>query len=524
MRPVITAAMLKEYDGYVSRGDIIYMANPVTAADTVALAHRLKRGGFFRDSAFRREQEFGESAMPSFGITLLEQKYLSYLGTTNGREPPWISLCPTELRRYLRYQKAIHGPPHEPYAIAHLPFSGVRYVITEGGLTEQTVNVFGLGRLAHIGQLGYLQDPSVAQYGAGSYPSKFNHTRFVHSLDVRVLASLMAINNRLPRLWRNTLAIAALTHDARTPAGGDTTKLVDPEMFDEDLHYPEILEEIDWDDLRRRYRIPPQLLIDTVQGKGTLGQFLDAADKFAYVSRDLAVCQLMDGGQSPFYPAPAWFRPFSDIIKRNPQICSIWDAAQVDPSGRVYFTDASRLGEFLLARVTLFRELYLHPAARFREFLLSGFLIKLFYERGEITVNQLLTMTDYDLERFIDKKTGKRDTLHMMDASEGVRFASFETLAEAKRHEEVLIANDALITLIENVTHTINPATHFLVLGEDGTLRTFHDQMPAEAFLIEEYAKVPDPYRLYWALHTTRFFDEPFLGLLRGAVAARRQY
>ncbi|MEK7201872.1 MAG: hypothetical protein AAB737_04530, partial [Patescibacteria group bacterium] len=339
--------------------------------------------------------------------------YRDYIEVHDGSDPPWVRFCPGDLKRYLRYEKAIHGPPHEPFVIAHLPFSGVGYVIKENGLTEQTVNVFGLGRLGGIGQLGYLQDPSVSEYGTKAYTLPFHHTRYAHVLDVRVLASLMAVNSRLPRLWRNTLAVAALTHDARTPAGGDTTKLIDPEAFDEDEHYPEVLEETDWEELRMRYRLSPQLLIDTVQGKGALGQLLDIADKCAYVSRDLAVCQWRDGGESPFYPVPQWFHPFRALIAQSPEVCSIWDCVRVNHEGTVYFTDAKRLGEFLLVRALLFRELYLHPAARFKEFLLSGFLGKFFYERGELTRDQLLMMTDRDLERFIDQKTGKWNTLHM---------------------------------------------------------------------------------------------------------------
>ena len=93
----------------------------------------------------------------------------------------------------------------------------------------------------------------------------------------------------------------------------------------------------------------------------------------------------------------------------------------------------------------------------------------------------------------------------------------------AKYHDDVLRAEGVLITLIENVSHAVKPATSFLVQGDDGALRAFRDARPAEAYLIEEYARVPDPYRLYWVLHATRFFDEPFLKILRAAVAAKRQ-
>lgn len=82
-----------------------------------------------------------------------------------------------------------------------------------------------------IAQWGYL-DPIAIQDEFPESRLRFRsaHVRQMHMRDAYALMQLIARKNRLPRWARIVLAVAALTHDVVTIAGGDSMKWCDPTL------------------------------------------------------------------------------------------------------------------------------------------------------------------------------------------------------------------------------------------------------------------------------------------------------
>ena len=117
----------------------------------------------------------------------------------------------------------------------------------------------------------------------------FAHTRYLHTHDAHALAFLLARNNGLSQDDENHLRVAALTHDALTPAGGDSIKLVAPALLDEEANYPKLFERPGWESLKNEFQLSEERLQAIVRNQGTLGVLLDFADKIFHigpVSRD----------------------------------------------------------------------------------------------------------------------------------------------------------------------------------------------------------------------------------------------
>ena len=110
--------------------------------------------------------------------------------------------------------------------IDRLPETGIGYVIEVGYLMDAYV-AFNMERLRGVAQLARLGDPDNKPLKT-ILAETFTHTRLNHSLDVCVLATIVGTNLKLSRAQMNALQLATLTHDIRTPAGGDTTKMIDP--------------------------------------------------------------------------------------------------------------------------------------------------------------------------------------------------------------------------------------------------------------------------------------------------------
>ena len=177
-------------------------------------------------------------------------------------------------------------------------------------------------------------------------------------------------------------------------------------------------------------------------------------------------------------------------------ITGIWDAVRII-DGKMVIVSAKRLYNFLKLRTLLFREFYYHPGSRFKEFMISYVIIKYFYNMGEITRDELLEMTDTDLERFIDHKLKSKYVLHTLDMSPDVRVEAFATTEKARAREQELIKNGFPITLLENLRNKIKPETHYLVPAPDKTFKPFSEAYP------ELHAHIDHPIRLYYFASAT---------------------
>lgn len=493
----LTHQALRERTRCLKIDDIVYPPRRIeTSEECAEIVDSLWESGILPDALPENLRESARRVIPEMVLGILDSQHRIHY-EIHRSELPWVRRAPRAFRGALSRSIATNGAFGDEFAIVgNFPYTGADYVIVEGGLVERTCWTFRLGRLIHIRQLGFLHDPVYDNAGFSTVGFTFPHTRYCHVLDTTALMTLMCFRNGITGNRRACARIAGLCHDAMTPAGGDTIKMVDPAAFDEDANFPELLDAFDWSSLRRRYRLTPDRLIRTVQGKGVLGKLLDIADKLAYVSRD----------------AHMYEQRFRKRLHTDPFVCSIWDCVRVE-NGNVLFTDAERLAAFLLLRVRLFRELYFHPKNRFLEFMLGAIVVKYLYERGRITRQWLLTATDFQLEQVIGETVGAHYPLDMLGARDDPAVESFATLEEAQQCEQELLRTGRTFVFVESTPQRIKACTDFLI-RHDGRMALFHDQCPHEAAEIENAAEITRPYHVY-SYERNPPFSQEFLADLR---------
>lgn len=435
---------------------------------------------------------------PMILLALLADAYIDYRVSRN-REPAWLRKTSDSCKRSIRFAYALRQGIDDPFALVpKFPYTGISYAVKSGGFTEEVAQVFDLFRLMDIRQLGYLHDPIVRAVEAPALGMSFHHSRFSHILDVYAISSLITINNGLPRHQRRLMRVAALAHDARIPAGGDTIKMVDPQAFNEEIHFPELLEGERWENLKIKYHLPEKDLIDAVQGRGVLGEVLDLADKIAYVSRD---ADLFISRYSPRGPVGRRdeYVAVKKLVLGRPLICGLWDAIRVE-GRQVVVQSPERLIDFLLLRAYLFRGLYYHPGARFFEAMVAKVIVQYLYDTGALTREQLIAMTDADLDRLIGEMVGQPYSWAVMGGDAAVldpRVEVFGCVEEAKRREAELVASGIAFTLVEVFSKPSNGGTEFLV-KRDGNILPLVEAFPEEASRIETIIRPEDPIRLYY--------------------------
>lgn len=410
-------------------------------------------------------------------------------------EPAWLKLLPAPLQRHLQIADAFER--YDPWDIVPtVPFTGIGYIIKEGYLTEKACRAFGLFRLCHVKQLGYLNDPAVSECEMQTFTRGFSHSRYSHSIDAAALIVLMSFNNQLSQNLIAHAQLSALAHDAMTPAGGDTVKLVCPEIFDEDANFEELLERFNWSELRKEYKISQDLLVATVHGQGLLGELLDISDKISYVSGDLYAYLNRYSPQGPI-AYPEGYKEIDFLVKKLPYICSVWDCVKIIDKHAV-FTNPFRLANFLKLRALLFRELYFHPGARFKEHLLASVIVKYLFSTGRITKNKLLTIDDHGLGLILDQFFGQKNSFSETIGIEDPRVETFRTERQALlRESELMKMSDLAFTHIEKISNA-KPATHFPVMTSKGIM-PFCEALPKLAKEIQSIAEIKFPYRLYYS-------------------------
>ncbi len=414
--------------------------------------------------------------------------------TQEGSEPEWVQLLEPEVQSYLRVrflQDAI-----DPLAIVGaLPYAGFSYLIEEGGLCHDVVNQLGLHRLHNVAQLGLLQNPVVGADEKQSVGTIYRHSRYVHSLDVCALITLMAYNNNLPESDRIHLQVAALTHDILTPAGGDSIKRYNATLFDEDVGYPAIFTREVWPALKEKYNLDEQKLADLIMGKGMLGRFLDLADKLAYVSRDVFyfIQSLPHRTPDGLSKEQAVIR---DLVTRFPYICGLWESIEI-VDGQVAISNPLGLANFLKLRATMFKALYYNPSARFHEDVTAKLFAGYLMREGSLTKAQLLHTTDAFLYHELGKVTGLAGVLDHCYSPFKPRVETFATVEEANRREQEFLGNKKMMTHLEvRKSFTSAGTASFLVrIGRE--VKPFKEVLPEDAADIEAIMAMPNPVWLY---------------------------
>jgi len=358
----------------------------------------------------------------------------------SGKTPTWWQFIPLELKRYLEYHwLTTEAEAPSAYKLpGRIPHAGFGFVVWEDGLVEDTDKTFCLERLNQIRQLASLHSPIVTDEGWREYPMDFTHTRYIHSLEVCAIATLIGRRCKLSKHDFDTLRVAAQSHDALTPAGGDSLKAIDPSAFDEDAHFPEIFTRPGWPCLRDKYGLDQSELTDIVLGRGMLGRILDASDKLAYTGYDTEqfLSRNLHGGF-------AWenFGEFYDrmtsLLKANPYPCSVWECAE-QRNGELVFTDEDRFADFLRLRALMFKILYANAAARFMEAGFVAEVAKILYQDKILTRESLLSIGDLFLFEIMAKELGTYGSCvnSLVPTSENPRVEKFQTFQEALEFEQ----------------------------------------------------------------------------------------
>jgi hypothetical protein len=439
-----------------------------------------------------------ERVYPYFASSILFDHYARYRHEHEDREPDWIKKSGPATQRLLRYDWAIRDEKGDLYlALPSIPLTGVRCVIKDGGLIEDVVGTFSLRRLEGIKQLGGLHDPIIKE----RFPLvglDFPHTRFCHVLEVSVILALILWNNNASSAQMRNGRTAALVHDVMTPAGGDTTKLIDPEGFDEDLHFPEFLDALDWRGLEEKYSLSREILVDTVQGRGVLGKVLDLADKVAYVGRDAFIYLTRFDPQSQIGYGPQYrleeVESMKEVANRRRHVCDIWDTVRI-AGEQVYVNDPWRLADFLMLRALLFKGLYYNPGARFVEYGLKKFILSELYQANIITREWLLTHVDYELDWFLGELFNHPYFHGFAGLFSNPVVDSFHTKEEAERNMEAL-RGSGRFAFIENIIQRTSSGGSILTLHE-GKVMPFEEALPGQNALVSATIRPEKPFRLY---------------------------
>jgi hypothetical protein len=430
---------------------------------------------------------------PRWYAPALKNLYLEHK-LTLGKEPDWIEDCDERVQGQIRCDVLIEEIDH-PLYLGELAFTGLHCLIDyNGGLVRAVAENLNFWRLQSISQLAYLQAPGVhggyAMFDLGRYP----HNRMVHSLDVYVIAALLAEACGLNERDTLHLEVAALVHDILTPAGGDTTKRINVTMFDEDLNFRSLYRQDGWKRLRRLYDLSEDLLEEIILDRGVLGRLKDIADKIAYVARDTSNFlsrkprHLVDG----YSIDPD---TVLGIVTRNPFVCGLWDSARI-VDGSVVMSNIDGLSDFLTLRALMFRALYYNPYSRFLEDALAKMAIEYLLKEEIFTKADLLAMTDLDLMRALESKViGVPNFFTMLGNTCDPKIQVFATEREALE-EECHIDRDRISCVVKARSLTTNGIKSFPVV-EDGVVKTFAEVRPEVVRQIEKIMEDQTPIRLY---------------------------
>jgi len=409
-------------------------------------------------------------------------------------EPEWMDRLPREARTYIRHWHLLTEGFDPLCGCIRLPYAGFEYLLKDWSLASETCQALGIHRLGRIGQLGFLREPSL------QYVVKFNHTRLLHVYDTQAIATLIAENcGMLPELAR-TLEVAALSHDVLTPAGGDSTKLVNRQAFDEDEHFREIFGRDSWQSLQARWELDSGLLDRTVRGEGLLGRILDLADKF-YTARD-AEAYL---NHMPFEDrGHLGYQRVADLVSKYPMVCGIWQTATLQ-EGRLVIADAPRLVQFLKLRALMFRHLYYHPRSRIFECLVGKGIAKYLYHEGKLTRKELLTQGDDWLEWKISNFLETPLLFNSLRVMQHTRIEEFSDHSAALRRAAQFDGDKSILVVIDRHVNTTKSGIQRFPVLHRGRVAMLSEIYPQAAAEIEAIINIPKTTRLYFFNATEDF-------------------
>ncbi len=386
------------------------------------------------------------------------------------------------------------------------PLSSIGYLLESDTPLAQIIHGFKLGRLSGIRQLGFLTQPVSLREENLFMLEHFPHNRFTHSLDAATLMALMLENNhhRFTEVECLHGFIATLLHDHGTPAGGDTTKLLNPEDFDEDLHFALAFECPEAQEALTQHGLEPQLLTAIVQERNLLGKIKDIADKLAYICRDAHT--FLHGTYVTTKTGEVSYQGVEQILASKQLIGDLWqDVMIVDD--KIVFANPVRLIMALLLRVVLTSDLYYNPLSRSYGFVISQAIMRQMYNVGALSRKELLRMVDADLAHEMESWTGVTTWEMKSQLSTGTSFKTFTSHKQAKTFAKKMLRVTPFV-LLENFSQSLKTTgTNWLVQTTCGNLQ-LREVFPKESKLIEDIAQSARRIIVYWINNPhTRLLD-----------------
>ncbi|OGY73843.1 MAG: hypothetical protein A3H59_00870 [Candidatus Jacksonbacteria bacterium RIFCSPLOWO2_02_FULL_43_9] len=476
--------------------------------------HWIARSGLLQQLFPDAEIRLGDPAMSAFQVIAQHEME----GVEKDKQPAWVAQLPIQVRRHIHANRAHEALDPVFMIINEIPFTGIQCTTMEDGLLQQVVDGFNLRRLRRTRQLSFLHIPAVNdtyQPFRNLYLERYGHGRFAHTFDVFIIGMLIAKGVNLSYRDEVKLGFATATHDALTPGGGDTTKIIDRLGLDEDRNYPEILTGEAWREFVRRFNFTQKEIWAIIRNEGLLGKLLDIADKIAYVANDTKWFRSLFPSE---WPDLAGTQMINQLVTRYPLVCGIWDSVRVQGENP-YFTNAKRLGVFLELRAILGTHLYWHPGARIEEVMLANIILKPLYRAGILTREFLLAVGDDELAYFLKKTLGTvtdtENTLLCFRYQTHIR--GFKSKEAATHFEVELKRNGCQCVVLEEAPAQLKVPLDWLVRSKKG-IQPFGDAEPEHAAKIMELSTPRDRYRVYWVENSA--FSRNLTDALRRVIPA----
>lgn len=402
----------------------------------------------------------------------------------------WLNDLPQYLQDHLKFEYQMREG--DSFAIVPtLPFADLGYIIEEDGLVEDFYNGFEMHRLFSVKQLGFMHDPVHRVRKFRNLAMPFHHTRGLHQLDVYAVMNMIVARNPELEKFTNLLLAAAISHDGRTPAGGDTTKLAAPKLFNEETNYKDFFRFPMWPFISSKYNLNADELNDVVLGKGLLGSVLDIADKIAYVARDSHM--YLESTEENFKRRTDLFIEGSKLLMKDPKICDLWKDVIIRENKAV-FKNSKKVYNFLRLRAILFKELYYRRESRFLEYVLHKKVIKYLLDKGVLTIDFLMNQTDQLLDALVNDTFG---VSFLPVSFEHSRVEVFKSKSEATDFFNKKLSDGSYIPIFDDFqSQTSSGVNKFNVL-KDGKVMTFKEACPKEAEEIESLITLPEEYGVY---------------------------
>ncbi|MCX6722267.1 MAG: hypothetical protein NTY04_03730, partial [Candidatus Staskawiczbacteria bacterium] len=426
-------------------------------------------------------------------------------------EPTWVTKLPKDARMYIRKSWAMTDGLDSLAIVPNFPLTGIGYIVCDDTLAVDACRTFKLFRLSRVKQLSFLHDPVLRETDRSAGCLMFDHTRYLHSLDAYVLGNLVFANNqRAIENWcheaginwaqlENSFRTAVISHDALTPAGGDSVKLIDPQAFDEETHFSELLVGDEWESFEKRWNVNGGLIASIVRGEGLLGSILDLVDKTSYIARDAAAYYMMPMTKDSFRRRPyssTGYCAVNDLLSSAGNVCGLWESAKVI-AGKLVIGDVGRLEKFLILRALLFRELYYNPASRFFEYLVGKGVIKYLYDRKQITRQELLANGDEWVHNLVDKTFGTRFILSKFWNLKNARIEEHPNMQAACKRANELFGDMGIFAIVDDFQSKTSSATRKFLVRQGGQTVKFMDACPEATQEVENIMQFGNMTRLF---------------------------